>query len=295
MRFIRPHEISAGYWVDGPLPDLPEMRQFGEHWVPQSFETGLHQHWHWDVHYQEKGCTHWKHPDGVSQMNTGEACLVAPGVEHGSRAHTEGAQHFYFIEVDFRPWLTIEEERLQQPPFRILPHASRLQPLFRQIIQEGSQTTPHQTQALRHLLGLLTIEIERLVTLPETKSPDTALPLHAHPAVLKAKDLIDRKPEQAWRLDQLAYMVGLSPNHLTSTFHQTFDQTPIQYLHRKRIAKAKELLARPDFSLSEIALELGYASGQHFSTRFKRETGTTPARYRKQQLPLRTERKAILD
>jgi AraC family transcriptional regulator len=40
------------------------------------------------------------------------------------------------------------------------------------------------------------------------------------------------------------------------------------------------MLARRDLPLAEIAYRAGFASQAHFSTAFRRATGTTPARYR---------------
>lgn len=50
---------------------------------------------------------------------------------------------------------------------------------------------------------------------------------------------------------------------------------------RARVEAAKELLAQPDRTLVEIALEAGFASSQHFSETFRRFTGETPGRWRR--------------
>lgn len=55
----------------------------------------------------------------------------------------------------------------------------------------------------------------------------------------------------------------------------------LEYLHSRRIALAKELLARSDKPIKEIAREVGYASSLAFTRAFRRIEGTTPGAYRK--------------
>ena len=51
---------------------------------------------------------------------------------------------------------------------------------------------------------------------------------------------------------------------------------------RLRIERARLLLAETDMPITMIAADLGYSSSQHFATSFRRDTGTTPSRYRRQ-------------
>ncbi|QPK43583.1 helix-turn-helix transcriptional regulator [Streptomyces gardneri] len=44
--------------------------------------------------------------------------------------------------------------------------------------------------------------------------------------------------------------------------------------------RARLLLAETDLAITVIAMDLGYSSSQHFATAFRRETDTTPSRYR---------------
>lgn len=280
MRFIRPNDILAGFWVDSPLVGLPEMRQFGEHWVGEHFAVPTHRHWYWDLHYQVDGFSEWKHTDGVSRINPGDAYLVAPGESHQSVRFSSGKQHFFFMEIDFRPWLTVDEKNFRDAPFRVIPRASSLQPLCSQVLQEVSYEKANRVEALKHILGLITLEVERLIHFPQAVhnvSPNG----NCNPAILKARDLIEQRPGNHWRIDELAHLVGISPNYLITTFKKTFGQTPIQYMHSRRIEKAKQLLIHEDFTLSDIAQELGYSSSQHFSARFKYETGASPGAHRR--------------
>ncbi|WP_164779679.1 helix-turn-helix domain-containing protein [Paenibacillus kobensis] len=82
-------------------------------------------------------------------------------------------------------------------------------------------------------------------------------------------------------LAELSSVVHLSPTHVNRLFKQATGYTPYQYFLHLRIEKAKELLKRKEFVLSEVALQLGFANQSHFHRHFKRATGLTPREYEK--------------
>lgn len=82
-------------------------------------------------------------------------------------------------------------------------------------------------------------------------------------------------------LESMALIAGLSPYHFLRVFKQSIGRTPLQYIIGCRMEKAKQMLAGTKLSVTEIALEVGYESLNHFIGLFRRHTGTTPAVYRK--------------
>jgi AraC family transcriptional regulator len=82
-------------------------------------------------------------------------------------------------------------------------------------------------------------------------------------------------------LNELAKLARLSPYHFSRSFKQSFGEPPHRYWTRLRMERAKALLANPRASVSEIALQLGYGSISAFDTVFRRITGETPTRYRR--------------
>ncbi len=81
-------------------------------------------------------------------------------------------------------------------------------------------------------------------------------------------------------LNRVAEHVGVSPNHLSSTFSKEIGSTFIEYLTRCRIDRAKELLSGTDLRSSEVAYEVGYKDPHYFSAAFKKACGMTPKEYR---------------
>jgi len=82
-------------------------------------------------------------------------------------------------------------------------------------------------------------------------------------------------------LPELADVVKLSPYHFARTFKQSFGLPPHRYLTSRRIERAKTLLAKPDISVTEIGLGLGFSEISSFTTAFRKFAGLTPTEYRR--------------
>jgi AraC-like DNA-binding protein len=87
-----------------------------------------------------------------------------------------------------------------------------------------------------------------------------------------------------WTVDEMAALVGLG----TTTFNEKVKNftgfSPLNYLINIRISEAIKLLKREGISVTDIALDTGFYSSQHFSTTFKKLTGFTPSEFRKNNL-----------
>jgi AraC family transcriptional regulator len=85
-------------------------------------------------------------------------------------------------------------------------------------------------------------------------------------------------------LARLAALVQLSPFHFSRAFKQSFGTPPHRYHTMRRIERAKALLAQPERSVTDIALELGFSDTSAFTAAFRRLTGWTPTAYRRSLL-----------
>ena len=96
----------------------------------------------------------------------------------------------------------------------------------------------------------------------------------------RARDLIDTQLDHPLDLDAMARAAHFSRFHFLRAFRRTFHETPHQYLTRKRIERAKELLADSEYSITEICFAVGFESLGSFSALFHKIVGWSPSIYR---------------
>ena len=84
------------------------------------------------------------------------------------------------------------------------------------------------------------------------------------------------------QLSTLAEVADTNLYHFARAFKQTVGESPHQYVLRRRIEHAKELLCDPEISVIEASVRTGFVDQSHFSKVFRRLVGTAPTHYRKQ-------------
>lgn len=101
------------------------------------------------------------------------------------------------------------------------------------------------------------------------------------------KEQIDRRHGIDCVIADLAESVGYSHEAATRLFSATFGISPRRYANRCRIQWACHLMTTTTDPLPAIARDCGFADTNYFGRLFKRQTGTTPAAYRRNPDPLR--------
>lgn len=81
------------------------------------------------------------------------------------------------------------------------------------------------------------------------------------------------------KIEDIAAAVGLTPNHLSMVFKKETGMTIQEYVRKRRIDAAQNMLLYSDYSLTEIAHFLAFSSASHFISVFHKVTGVTPKEY----------------
>lgn len=118
------------------------------------------------------------------------------------------------------------------------------------------------------------IEFYRLIS-----ASDTAIT--ANPAVIRAIDYININYTQEITMEELCKISGVSKQHLCRLFRSVLNYRPMEYIAKRRIQAAKELLTNTSVSIEEISEETGFCTSSYFCKLFKRYEGLTPSQFRR--------------
>ncbi|PZS15085.1 MAG: AraC family transcriptional regulator [Pseudonocardiales bacterium] len=94
----------------------------------------------------------------------------------------------------------------------------------------------------------------------------------------RARDVADRE-YSATDLSELAKAAGLSKYHFLRMFKATYGITPGQYVSRRRLERAQDLLRATNLTVTEVCHTVGYSSLGSFSSRFRSLVGETPSQF----------------
>lgn len=101
------------------------------------------------------------------------------------------------------------------------------------------------------------------------------------PAISRALEAIHASPEQAWSLEELAKVAGLSRTSLANRFSQYLSISPHAYITQWRMQLARQRLVDSNSEIIDIAEGVGYQSEAAFGRVFKKYFDIAPATYRR--------------
>ena len=104
----------------------------------------------------------------------------------------------------------------------------------------------------------------------------------------RARDLMDLRFAEPLGLDRLAAEAGFSKFHFARAFKDVYGEPPANYLSRRRVERAKDLLRSANLTVTEVCFMVGFGSLGSFSSRFSELVGMSPARTNAPARPRRT-------
>ena len=121
---------------------------------------------------------------------------------------------------------------------------------------------------------------ERIVDVLAAIDQASPLPRVLPSWVERAREHMHGVIERAPSVMQLAAEAGVHPVHFSRVFRSAFGCTPATYRVRLRVRRACELLCTTSRSISEIAIQTGFADQGHLTRAFSRHLGLPPGAFR---------------
>ncbi|WP_043264399.1 AraC family transcriptional regulator [Streptomyces sp. CT34] len=119
------------------------------------------------------------------------------------------------------------------------------------------------------------------VTGPSADARDRALDDHEVAALRRVPELLWQQRHAPPALADLARASSMSVRRLTTGFRALYGTSVMEYHRRRCLDRAAALLVETDWPVARIGHEVGYASPTNFGYAFRRDRGTSPARFRR--------------
>ena len=168
------------------------------------------------------------------------------------------------------------------PVIHIPAHADQAAVLrwgLERFVTEVRTAQPGRALMLQHLAPIMLLQTFRsyLASAGDERNWFAAL---SEPRLSRALTAMQSDFARSWSLEDLAKTAGLSRAGFALNFKKWIGVTPLEYLTRWRVQIARDLLAKGDRRIAEVASTVGYESESAFSVAFTRIVGDRPGHYR---------------
>jgi AraC-like DNA-binding protein len=294
----KPHDPSwqsntCSWNPDGPFEGLPELRFFQFADLRKAKMLFEHRHVNaFEFMFIEKGKASWEVNGTHHETRSGDVFCTLPNELHRAS---------YNIIEPCTLWSVIIDTPLPHKGTPDSPNPGWLQmnPYEIEEIQAGLYTLPRVISVKLTARDIL----QRLARCVDKKEPFfiqdgklalldfLLLLLRSKPGQEHEEDTIlwkiekltgDMEQQPYWRptVPELAKSIGVSTSYFYNVFQEYTRLSPLVYMERLRIKEACRRLKESDDLITQISLDLGYTTSQHFATVFKRLTGRSPSQWR---------------
>ncbi|GHF93932.1 MULTISPECIES: GlxA family transcriptional regulator [Streptomyces] len=210
----------------------------------------------------------------LAAISTGAFALAATGLLDGRRATTHW--HYARALAEKRPLVQVDENVLFVDEGSVLTSAGAA---------SGIDLCLH---ILRGDLGVGAANhaARRLVAAPyrsggQAQYVPRSVPEPHGERFAATREWVLHHLDEPLTLDVLARHAAVSPRTFSRRFVEETGYTPMQWLLRARVDRARELLERSELGVEQIAAETGLGTGANLRMHFQRILGTTPSDYRR--------------
>jgi AraC-like DNA-binding protein/quercetin dioxygenase-like cupin family protein len=258
----------------------------------------LHYHSFYEIAWLELGQATFICDFNRYTLQAGSIVFISPGQVH----KWESDHDYNVIVVGFKPTLLSQNWMnagllSALPYFDIsaepcLPIASPHQPIFNAMFTQLFNLYRELGQLERHYIELAA-EYEHLLTaylhviLVESERQYPPLSPESHSEGRTAKQLtqsfltlVESHYTERWQIQEYAYELGVSVDHLIDTVRSITGKTPKQLAQDRLRLEAERLLAYSDQTIAQISQQLSFQNPTQFGQWFKKIAVTTPSHFR---------------
>lgn len=247
------------------------------------------------IYYIIEGKFEWRINQDPYVFYPGDVALILPGTSFGSDHGVLEIGAFSWVHLSIQQlenghimpgkWSGLSEQEgaaigklLSLSSSPVLAHFQEAGKLLKGLQTELFGHEIGYQARINHLVDELLIQITRHTT--KQSQPGRDFPK----TFMRLEEVLRENLAHQWTVEEMAALVGMGTTLFTERVKSYSGFSPINYLINIRISEAIKLLKRPDISVTDIALDTGFYSSQHFSTTFKKLTGYRPSEFRNNHL-----------
>jgi AraC family L-rhamnose operon regulatory protein RhaS len=299
---MRLEALVRGSYPGRRMPDgvLPQVSSIG-FWDAardQTWGLGEHRNEGIEITYLDNGSLGFVVDGRSHPLSSGQLTITRPWQPHRVGNPEVAASRLYWLILDvgvrqphqpwkWPPWLVLSPADIkdltallrenEHPVWPGTPEMGRCFADIGQLIESSRSGALAESR-----LTLLANEVfVCLLELLRAQKPQrkTSLMLGER-SVAMFLERLDNELHEPWTLEMMAVRSGLARTRFAHYCRKLTNLSPMEYLQRQRVEQAKKLLGETRQSITDIALNCGFASSAYFASVFRQHVHCSPREYR---------------
>ncbi|MEI7027940.1 helix-turn-helix domain-containing protein [Paenibacillus sp. y28] len=275
--------VGPKYELAGSQFTIQYMRRKGYSEMPRA-----HFHPHYELYYLMHGERTFFVNDKVYSAEPGDMIIVNPYDMH--RTISLDGTGFERVLVGFSPDFAFSSSWKEQLPFpafiessRLLRFAAEEQQAIEQLLMEILKECKEQQVGLEiYVQALLTKLLLRIYRAAQAEQRTDQREHPMHNKISEIAAYMHEHFREDISLQEVAKLFYVSPSYLSRIFKRITGFHFREYLQYVRIKEGQKLLRETRDKVQTIAESIGFENIAHFNKTFKKITGSSPLRYRKE-------------
>ncbi|MBE6750579.1 MAG: helix-turn-helix domain-containing protein [Ruminococcaceae bacterium] len=260
-----------------------KLTQIGELWLESGFEIGEHPQHCYEISYiiSGKGCFY--HNNLATDVSAGDIIITPKTGTHSITSSENDEIYYSYIGFNFTESDSELKKRVQNflcDGIQIKSEVPRdIYVAFKNCIAEFYNNKSYDKLLIEAYITQIILQSCKNFSSEDSVAPTSENETRYGLTVYLIMKYIDRNIEKPLSVSGIASSLGYSTYHISHLFKSKMHITLQEYICNKKIEKAKEMMGRNRFTISEISEKLSFLNIQSFSRSFKRITGMPPSVY----------------
>lgn len=239
-------------------------------------------HKYFELTYVDTGIMHTEVDGTYYKLGEKEMILYGPGQFHSQAVDEAHSISYVTILFEMENIADNGSEDWYKPLLnRVFPYTQKIYTLMKSIVQESAAALPYMDDLITCLLKELIIRLlQGEYTAPSTPA-NLARQNYRDELFQKVLDFVESKMYESLTIADICQHFSLSRSSLQLLFKNTVNQSPKKFISDMKLEQSCQLLRENKYTVSEIALKLGYSSIHYFSNAFNQKYHISPSEYAK--------------
>jgi len=253
----------------------------------QNTIVSLHEHTYYHYFYVKSGSGTIRINNSLYDLKCGYIYMMPPFTPHEIRSSENGLESY---EVKFEITDPAAFGNIDDFPDSLCFGAYGAEQVFEGMFFELASTAPSgevsagKGESDKYSETILSLKLAEMLMLllradEQLKNTEPQNSVYSG-KFAKVLEYMDEHHAEDISLEKLASLVHCEKSYFLKKFKHETGLTPMNYLRRFRIDKAKRLLAHSDMNITQISAAVGFQSIHHFSSVFRAVVGVSPSEFK---------------